>query len=69
MDELEPDVTLINAPRPCACDCGCQIEVLPEDEPLCELCHRGQHADARRPGSGPGLAQTQLSDPMHTFRV
>jgi hypothetical protein len=46
MDEL-PDVTQINAPRPCACDCGCQIEVLPEDEPLCELCEAGEHAATR----------------------
>jgi hypothetical protein len=44
---MDVDLLVLNSPRPCGCDCGCQVRVMPEDEPICELCQQGIHAHQR----------------------
>lgn len=43
---MDVDDLVLNSPRPCACSCGCMVEVLPEDEPLCADCAAGFHPEA-----------------------
>lgn len=42
---MDVDDLLLDSPRPCGCACGCQNEVLPEQEPICADCEVGMHAE------------------------